>query len=173
MLKFGKLAILLVFVLSFGCKKDPVTQSEGQLIGKWKMTKIWSDNYKTTTKSGETTIESTSTLEGKNLNYNYEFKDDHTVSAGGSYTGVLTTTSQGQTIEQEIPGLSYAGNGKWTIDGKTLTIQEDGKDPQESTIISITDSELKLTIDFSQTINIDNQQASSTTTGTIHMEFTK
>lgn len=172
MLKIGKLAMLLVLLVSFGCEKEPTTQSnEENIVAKWNLVRVWSDNYKTTTTfDGETTI-STSTLEGKDISYNYDFKDDNTVIAGGSYTAVLTTTSQGTTIEQEVPGINYSGNGTWSIDGDKLTVQEDGKDPQTAKIISLTDSELKLAVEFD--ISHTVQGATSTTTGTIHFEYTK
>ena len=172
MLKIGKLAMLLVLLVSFGCKKEPTTQSnEEKIIAKWDAVKVWSDNYKTTTTYDGNTIISNSTLEGKDISYQYDFKDDNTLTVGGSYTAVLKTTSQGSTIEQEVPGINYSGNGTWSIDGDKLTIQEDGKEPETADIILLTDSELKLSIDFNFSNTI--QGATNTTTGTIHLEFTK
>ncbi len=171
MLKIGKLTMLLVLLVSFGCDKESTTQSyEEKIVAKWDLVRVWSDNYKTTTTFEGDTIISTSTLEGKDLSYQYDFKNDNTLIVGGSYTAVLTTTSQGSTTEQEIPGINYSGNGTWSIDGDKLTIQEDGKEPETADIISLTDSELKLAIDFTNTQTILG--ATSTTTGTLHFEYT-
>jgi hypothetical protein len=144
------LLAVAVFFLSCGDDKDEDPAPTGDLAGSWNMTAI---DYNGTSTVAVMGIESKSTFTGtgKEMNLTVTFTEDpNKFTSQGDYVIALKTTTQGQTINSDFPIDGFMIDGTWSLNGKTLTIEGDGR-KQEATIIEQTATTLKMKWDYTQT----------------------
>jgi hypothetical protein len=146
-MKITKLLMLVAAVILFSCGKDddPKPGSDS-LVGTWAITALNYEGTSTTSVQG-VSVTANFTGTGKDMNLKTTFgKDPNTVTNQGSYTIVLTTSTQGQTVTEEYTYDEVITNGTWALNGSKITVTTaDG--PQEATIVEQTASTLKLKVE--------------------------
>ena len=148
-----------LFLLSLSaCKKD----ATGDIPGSWKVTAITYAGT-TTTADPSTGVSYTSTFtgEGTNMDLQISFAENpNTYTTTGSYDILLTTMLNGQSLISTWTNADFVGNGSWSRTGDTLTFTDSNGETSEVTIVSLTDSTLKVNWQFT---NVQVTQGATST----------
>ncbi|MEP0265000.1 lipocalin family protein [Dokdonia sp.] len=162
-MKFLKLTLIILFTISVAsCSSDDDSSnpSSANISGIWQGESFDYTGTSTTEILGES-ITTSFVGETENINYTLTFSENpNEVIADGSYDVILTTTLEGQTTTQTVPGIDFLNSGSWELDGNTLTFIVDGE-ASEATIETLTDNLLVLVISDTQEINQQGVTAST------------
>ncbi|MAO08393.1 MAG: hypothetical protein CL596_06755 [Alteromonas sp.] len=172
-LKLLSLAAMVVFFVS--CSKDDDDDNNTEnisadIVGTWTATDV--DYYGTTTTSANgITTEADFTGEGYDINFTLTFTENpNEITSVGSYSILLTTTFNGQNIEQNVEDLTWDSTGDWSIDGTTLTTNTSGN-VGVSEIQELTQNSLILYIENTEEITANG--VTSTSTQFLTAKFTR
>jgi hypothetical protein len=152
------LAMLLALSLSITACSDEEAGSPNNeaLVGTWRLESIDYSGTSSTTVQG-TTFTSVFVGEGYDLDVTVTFSEDpDTYTTDGDYSIRLTTTTQGQTVEQDFTFEGFLDDGTWERDGENVIITNGDGDVFE-TIIVLTDGGNTMMMDVEETTIIASQ----------------
>jgi hypothetical protein len=146
-LKFLFLAFTLVVMTSCSSDEDdstPANNVSGELLGTWIGVTVDYTGTTTTEILGQSiTVESVG--RGYDVDYTVTFAEPNVLTAVGSYSVELTTTTLGQTEVQNIEDLEFASDGTWSRDGNELLFMTNGNsETQTNTITELTATTMTL-----------------------------
>ncbi len=137
--------------------------SENSIIGTWELTDYSSVNARNITEFSGESLTTTFQYDSSDLDYFITFNDDNTLIANGSYNLEVTTTTFGQSFSQDFPIESNNDSANWTLtSSNTLILSALGSDIDgEYDIIEISDSLLRLSLNFSDLNSLINEQTTA------------
>jgi len=146
-MKIFKLLLFTALIsLTISCSKDddkPSQQNNGDIVGVWKGTTVDYSGTSETSGQGQN-ITSTFNGEAYDVNYTLTFTEDpNKVVSDGSYSVELTTTTNGQTVTQNLEGLEFLSSGDWAISGNSLSVTVNNE-TDDMTIVQLSDDTLVL-----------------------------
>ncbi len=132
--------LLLVFSIA-GCSKDEVIPKQEDLIGIWKTTSIdFTGSYTFSLMGLSSSLDFTG--KGKNIDYQVTIEEEpRNFTSTGSYDMELYMEEEPPTIFEDE---SLISSGIWNLDGKILTITQQGTEPQTCTIKKLTAENMTL-----------------------------
>ncbi len=152
-LKFLFLALTLVAMTSCSSDDDdstPTNDVSGELLGTWIGVAVDYTSSSTTEFQGQS-FTTTGVGRGYNVDYTVTFAEPNMLTAEGSYSVELTSTTAGQTQTQNIEDLEFASDGTWTRTGNQLVFVNDSVE-QTNTITELTATTMTLTSNQTETI---------------------
>lgn len=171
--------ILFTFcILGFlftSCTKDDVPASK-QAEGTWNLVGL---NYSgtTITETFGAVISSEISGVGKNFNAELTFNLDGTYARSGSYTAVVTTTTFGQSTVQTLDISDFDDDGLYTLDEEVdpikITFSDKNGVMSTGTISSLTDNEMKFSINSIQEMTTPGNLGTVKTDITANYTLTK
>ena len=137
--------------------------SENSIIGTWELTDYSSVNARNITEFSGESLTTTFQYDSSDLDYFITFNDNNTLIANGSYNLEVTTTTFGQSFSQDFPIESNNDSANWTLtSSNTLILSALGSDIDgEYDIIEISDSLLRLSLNFSDLNSLINEQTTA------------
>lgn len=170
-LKLILFTALISLTISCSSDDDGAALNSGSIVGVWRGTAVNYSGTSTTSGQGQS-FTSEFVGEAYDIDYTLTFSENpNKVVSEGNYSIELTTTYMGQTITQNIEGLSFLSDGNWSLNGTTLSITMDN-DTQDATIVELTPT--KMVIEATQTTTVDQGGGTTNTSTTnIVMSFDK
>ncbi len=137
--------------------------SENSIIGTWELTDYSSVNARNITEFSGESLTTTFQYDSSDLDYFITFNDNNTLIANGSYNLEVTTTTFGQSFSQDFPIESNNDSANWILtSSNTLILSALGSDIDgEYDIIEISDSLLRLSLNFSDLNSLINEQTTA------------
>ena len=120
-----QISIAAILLITVACKKDAIYTS-ADLMGKWELTSVTSENGQQVTTAGEEEITADYEISGKNYNWLVDFADDNSFSSEGNFTMVITTTSFGTPSDTEIDIPGWGRAGTWGVTENFIDIEVNG-----------------------------------------------
>ena len=174
-----KLSLFLFLICStflISCSNDDDSSSliidENLILGEWNLTGHVTENGRTVTEGlGQTLVAEYSTI-GKDFDATLTFLENpKTYISEGGYTGVTTTTFQGQTTTEEIITPDVLTNGEWSIENNKLIVVDPNNETLSFEVLTLNENEMVLRHNLNQ--NLDQLGLTITTTATITMTLSK
>lgn len=123
----------------FSCSHDDNAspESQGIMVGKWKVTSIQYTGTSVTNVEGEATSADFKGV-GKDMSLELTFSQDpNKYTATGSYTISLSTNILGYDFPIDMPITGFMGNGTWMVKGKYIYVTDAQGRRDSSTITSL------------------------------------
>ncbi|MFK5855600.1 MAG: hypothetical protein QM503_05680 [Bacteroidota bacterium] len=171
-IKLEKVLLLLVLGLTIiSCSKDETPQtSSADVVGVWNCSSVDYTGSTVTEFLGQS-MTADFIGEGYDVDFTFTLSENPNVaSSNGSYSIKLTTTTLGQTIDQNIENIAFTYVGTWSMADNKISITSEGE-TSVATIVELTDTVLKLNILEESTTS--NNGATVTSTVDTHMTFVK
>lgn len=137
-----------LFIFLTGCSKDD-GPSTSDLIGEWTLTAHEMEGFLALEEGDSTmTVELSGRAKDLNENNKIQFHEDNTfTSSSGSFTLEAKWKVLGQEITDTTTVSNFFGQGTWTKDKNTLTIDDGSDEPVNFHIETLNSSTLELTLD--------------------------
>jgi len=187
-----KTAILFLSVLLFSvsCSKDDDGQATEQesaaLVGTWDMKKNESENMEITSAVQGGEISFSQNYYSEKMDYQVIFNENQTVTSGGSFDQVTTTTFAGQAststfkVDTGTDGKGFFSGNYDQKDGHLVIVDARGETTTNAKIISLEGNTMILQLDLSQATdlyelgdNVTQIGSGVTVTGTATVELEK
>lgn len=120
----------MVVVCSCSKEENEHEIDHSMLLGEWNLTEFSYSGTSSLTEGGETTSLSYS-AEGVDIDARVNFVDETKYTTAGSYTIILTTIMDGETIVQRYPFSDITGSGTYKIEGNRMTTRPQSSAYQE------------------------------------------
>ncbi|MCG8307248.1 MAG: hypothetical protein MI975_07625 [Cytophagales bacterium] len=149
----GILFFTILTISVSSCTEDDIENpAENELVGLWRISDVYFEGTTTTNVSGKEKI-SLFTGSGYNLTLSIEFsKLENQFTSKGSYNIRLTTNLDGADIITEWMNPGFIECGKWKKDGNSIIVTKPDGKLKTATILSLEQSTMKLSYDFSYEI---------------------
>ena len=167
MKKFYSLLLIGFLLSSISCSKDDDNSDNKEntsLAGEWQMEEF-QYNGTTTVKQGDMMDESSYIGTAKDIDVTMTFNEsEKTWESSGNYVLELVTKVNGETQTSTEPYSNISGSGTFTVDGPTLKLgydnQAGGFEIDEATISILTENELLLEFEYSETSMVSGYEVS-------------
>lgn len=169
MKKVNILSIALVLILSSCSSDNSKPQALDDIVGTWEMIDYGYNGTTVTSAQGQT-ISTDFVAEAYDINYELTFEENpNNLSAEGSLSIEVTSTTLGQTTTQNSENLSVLEDGMWDILNNELVILTNGEESKMK-IEKLTESSLILSIATEEDLSQAGISIISTINATIHLE---
>lgn len=171
-----RIAFLLALPLMFtfvACGDDDTDSNASDLVGSWELTGYSNETSSNITAQGTSiSTETTSTLEANgNNDVVLTFNDNGTYTQTGSAEARTVSTSDGQTILDQVNDVDFSSSGSYSVSGNRLiglaatSGQQQVSDQPASAEFSISGDVLTFILDTTFTAEFGGSTSTNTTMG--------